>query len=56
LLAVEKAKQSMKVSVKVLPAEKAAREAEVVVEGLPPGVGYRRFPERVKVSPVTAPK
>ena len=56
LLAVEKAKQSMKISVKVLPSEKVAREAEVEVEGLPPGVGYRRFPERVKLSPVTPPK
>ena len=56
LLAVEKARESMKVSVKVQPSEKAAREAEVVIEGLPPGVGHRRSPERVRLSPVTPPK
>lgn len=51
LLAVEKTKDAMSPVVKIVPGEKA-REGEVVVEGLPPGVGVRISPERVKIAPV----
>lgn len=50
LLAVEKAKDAMSPVVKLVPGDKA-REAEVVVEGLPPGVGVRISPERVRIAP-----
>jgi YbbR domain-containing protein len=52
LLAVEKAKDNLVAYVKVTPADVRPREAEVVVEGIPPGVGRRISPERVKVAPV----
>jgi YbbR domain-containing protein len=52
LLAVEKAKDNLVAYVKVTPADVRPREAEVVVEGIPPGVGKRISPERVKVAPV----
>ena len=51
LLAVEKTKDAMSPVVKVVPGDKG-REAAVVVEGLPPGVGVRISPERVKIAPV----
>lgn len=50
LLAVEKTKDAMTPVVKIVPGDKS-REAEVVVEGLPPGVGVRISPERVKLAP-----
>jgi YbbR domain-containing protein len=48
LLAVEKAQAALVPSVKVSP---NAREAQVVVEGLPPLTGVKVSPERVKVAP-----
>jgi len=55
LLAVEKAKTTMTAVVRIAPAERAPRDAEVVIEGLPPGVGVRLSPERIKLTPVTPP-
>jgi YbbR domain-containing protein len=54
LLAVEKARNAMTPIVKLTPADRTqgAREAAVILEGLPPGVGVRISPERVKVTPV----
>ena len=52
LLAVEKSKDAMSPVVKVTATEGKAREAEVTIEGLPPGVGVRISPERVKITPV----
>ena len=48
---IEKTKDAMSPVVKIVPGDKG-REAEVVVEGLPPGVGVRISPERVKIAPV----
>ena len=50
LLAVEKAKAAMTPIVKVAPGDKA-HEAEVVLDGLPPGIGAKISPERVKIAP-----
>lgn len=55
-LAVEKAKETLKVSAEVLPGDRGTRDADVVVDGIPPGVGVRKSPERVKLTPVTAPR
>jgi len=52
LLELEKAKATMTPVVRVTPSERAAREAELVIEGLPPGVGVRLSPERVKITPI----
>jgi YbbR domain-containing protein len=52
LLAVEKARTTMTPIVKLAPNERGAREAQVTIEGLPPGVGVRVSPERVRVTPV----
>jgi len=52
LLAVEKTKDAMSPVVKLAPGEGKPREAEVTIEGLPPGVGVRISPERVKITPV----
>lgn len=52
LLAVEKARDAITPIVKLSPTDRAGREAEVTLEGLPPGVGVRMSPERVKVTPV----
>lgn len=49
LLAVEKARSTMAPTVKLTP---TTREAQVTIEGLPPGVGVKVSPERVKVTPV----
>lgn len=51
LLAIEKTKEAMSPVVRLTTADKTSREAEVKVEGLPPGVGVRISPERVKVTP-----
>lgn len=50
LLAVEKARNTI-TPVVVIRADKG-REGEVSVEGLPPGVGIRISPERVRIAPV----
>ncbi len=52
VLAVEKARETMTATVKLNPTDKASREVEIAVDGLPPGVGHRKSPERVKVAPV----
>lgn len=51
LLAVEKASRELSVYVRVTPADARPREAEVVIEGVPAGVGKRISPERVKIVP-----
>jgi YbbR domain-containing protein len=52
LLAVEKAKDAMTPVVKVLEVEPKGRDAAIVViENLPPGVGVKVSPERVKIAP-----
>ena len=51
LLAVEKARATIAAVVKLGPGDRGAREAEVTIDGLPPGVGVRISPERVKVAP-----
>jgi YbbR domain-containing protein len=56
VLAIEKAKESMVPVVKLFAAESKAREAEIVLDGLPPGVGVRISPERVRVTPVAPVK
>ncbi len=52
LLAVEKARAAVVPIVKLAPGDGKAREVEVVLEGLPPGIGVKLSPERVKVTPV----
>jgi YbbR domain-containing protein len=55
VLAVEKAKEVIKPVVKVFPADSKARDADIIVDGLPPGVGVRISPERVRLTPVKTP-
>jgi YbbR domain-containing protein len=55
-LAVEKTKDSMTPIVKLTAADTKPREVEVTIDGLPPGVGVRISPERVKVTPVRPEK
>ncbi len=56
LLSVEKAKTAMKPVVKVpTGGGDKAREVEVTIDGLPPGVGVKISPERVNVAPAKAP-
>lgn len=52
LLAVEKARTTITPIVKLTNVDKGTREATVLLEGLPPGVGVRISPERVQVVPV----
>jgi YbbR domain-containing protein len=52
LLAVEKAKETIALSIKVMPSDKVARDAVIVVDGVPTGIGVRVSPERVKLAPV----
>jgi len=52
LLAIEQAKSTMRPVVRATPSDKAPRDASVVLEGVPPGIGVRISPERVRVSPV----
>jgi YbbR domain-containing protein len=49
LLAVEKAKAALQPVVKVSGNDTKARDLDVTVEGLPPGIGVRISPERVRV-------
>jgi len=49
LLAVEKARASLVPVVRV-PPDLKAREAEVTIEGLPPGIGVKVSPEHVKLA------
>jgi YbbR domain-containing protein len=52
LLAVEKAKAALSPVVKASATDTRPRELAVSVEGLPPGIGVKISPERVKLSPV----
>jgi YbbR domain-containing protein len=52
LLAVEKAKSTLALTIKVTPTDKAAHDADIVVDGVPSGIGVRVSPERVKLTPV----
>jgi YbbR domain-containing protein len=49
LLAIDRVKDRLAPYVKLTPADVRAGAAEVIVEGIPPGVGKRVAPERVKV-------
>ncbi|HEU4732984.1 MAG TPA: CdaR family protein, partial [Kofleriaceae bacterium] len=51
LLGVEKARGSL-VPVVRLPSDGKQREAEVTIDGLPPGIGVKVSPEHVKLVPV----
>ena len=51
LLAVEKARAGLHPIVKVSGNDTKARDADVAVEGLPPGIGVKISPERVRVTP-----
>ena len=55
LLAIDNVRSKLAAYVKLTPADARAREAEVTIEGIPPGVGRRISPERVKVVPVKPP-
>lgn len=52
LLAVEKAKAALSPVVKPSASDTRPREVAVSIEGLPPGVGVKISPERVRISPV----
>lgn len=54
VLAVEKAKAALTPVVKPSAADTRPREVAVSIEGLPPGIGVKISPERVKISPVKA--
>jgi YbbR domain-containing protein len=54
LLAVEKARTQLMPVIK-LPTDTKAREVEVTIEGLPPGIGVKLSPEHVKLAPVKLP-
>lgn len=51
LLAVEKAWSSLVPIIKLTPDLKP-REVEVTIDGLPPGIGVKIFPEHVKLAPL----
>jgi YbbR domain-containing protein len=55
LLAVEKAKTTLVPFVKVGLGDAHAREANVSIDGVPPGIGVKVSPERVTVAPAKAP-
>jgi hypothetical protein len=52
VLAIEKAKAALAPVVRLSAGDTKAREMAVSVDGLPPGVGVKISPERVKVAPV----
>ena len=52
LLSVERAKAQLAAVVRVKASEAREREAEVVIEGLPPRIGVEVSPARVKLAPV----
>lgn len=51
LLAIEKARSSIAPVVKLTP-DLRAREVEVTIEGLPPGIGVKISPEHVRLAPL----
>ncbi len=57
VLAIEKAKAALAPVVRLSANDTKAREVAVSIEGLPPGIGVKISPERVKVTPIrpTAP-
>lgn len=55
LLAVEKAKVTLIPYIKVGAVEARQREAEVIIDGVAPGIGVKVSPERVTVSPSREP-
>jgi YbbR domain-containing protein len=56
LLSVEKAKTTSVPVARLTPAgDGKPREVELTMEGLPPGIGVKIFPERVKLAPVKSP-
>jgi YbbR domain-containing protein len=52
LLAVEKAKATIAPIVKLSANDTRARDVDITIDGLPPGIGVKLSPERVKVTPV----
>ena len=54
LLAVEKAKATMSATVKLSANDTKPHDVDVSIEGLPPGIGVKLWPERVRVTPVKA--
>jgi YbbR domain-containing protein len=52
VLTIDAVKDKLVPYVKLTPADARTGEAEVTIEGIPPGVGKRISPERVKVVPV----
>jgi hypothetical protein len=56
LLAVEKAKASLVPIVRITAGSgmNGTRDVDLVIEGLPPGIGVKVSPERVKVAPLKA--
>jgi YbbR domain-containing protein len=52
VLAIEKAKAALAPQVKLSANDTKAREVAVSIEGLPPGIGVKISPERVKVAPI----
>jgi YbbR domain-containing protein len=56
MLAVENAQAAALPVVKLLPADAKTHEAIVVIDGLPPGIGVKISPERVRLTPVATTK
>ena len=54
-LAVETALTAMRPVIKLAAGDQKSREAVVVIDGLPPGIGVKISPERVMVAPVKPP-
>lgn len=52
LLAVEKARAAIAPVVRLSASDPRPREADIVIDNLPPGIGVKVSPERVKVTPV----
>lgn len=52
LLAVEKAKETLALSIKVSPSDKGTRDADIIIDGVPSGIGVRVSPERVRLTPL----
>lgn len=55
VLAIEKAKAALAPVVKLSASDTKGREVAVSIEGLPPGIGVKISPERVKVTPIKPP-
>ncbi|MEO8551284.1 MAG: CdaR family protein [Kofleriaceae bacterium] len=55
LLAVEKAKAAIAPIAKLVKDDGKPHEVDLVMEGLPPGIGVKVSPERVKLTPLKTP-